>query len=156
MIFTATGHRPNKLGGYDDATFRKLVNCAQTFLFNDDVTHVITGMALGWDQAVAQACINLDLPFTAAVPFDGMERIWPDAAKARWVWLLKHAKEAHIVSPGDYAPWKLQKRNEWMVDRADLVFALWDGSSGGTANCLAYAERRRKRVVNLWSQWSSL
>lgn len=29
----------------------------------------------------------------------------------------------------------MQKRNEYMVDLADKVVAVWDGSKGGTDNC---------------------
>ena len=49
----------------------------------------------------------------------------------------------HIVSPGEYAAFKMQVRNEWMVDQlnpaTDLLLAAWDGSPGGTGNCVKYA-----------------
>ena len=32
-------------------------------------------------------------------------------------------------------------RNEYMVDLADKIIAVWDGSNGGTANCVKYAEK---------------
>ncbi len=36
----------------------------------------------------------------------------------------------------------MQVRNEYMVDRADLVLALWNGTPGGTGNCVRYARTR--------------
>lgn len=50
------------------------------------------------------------------------------------------AAEVVVVSDGEYAVWKMQTRNEAMVDAADELWALWDGSSGGTKNCIDYAK----------------
>jgi uncharacterized phage-like protein YoqJ len=115
---------------------------------------VITGMALGWDQAIAQACVDLKIPFSAAVPFNGQELTWPRAAQDRYHRLLGQAQEVVIVSDGDYAPEKMQVRNQWMVDNCDVLLALYDGSSGGTANCVRYAEGKSVPVINIWSSWT--
>ena len=32
----------------------------------------------------------------------------------------------------------------------DLVLAFWDGSSGGTGNCVRYAGKVGKPIENLW------
>ena len=39
------------------------------------------------------------------------------------------------------------KRNEQMVDIADCVLVVWDGSSKGSAYTLAYAKRQGKQVI---------
>jgi hypothetical protein len=31
--------------------------------------------------------------------------------------------------------------------------ALWDGSDGGTGECVQYAERVGRLWVNLWDEW---
>jgi uncharacterized phage-like protein YoqJ len=49
----------------------------------------------------------------------------------------------------------MQRRNEWMVERADVILALWNGSSGGTANCVAYARQRGSRIVNVWEAFEA-
>ena len=36
-----------------------------------------------------------------------------------------------------------------MVDHSDLVLAYWDGSSGGTKNCIKYAIDSGVKVVNI-------
>ena len=38
---------------------------------------VISGMALGWDQAVARATADLGIPWVAAITFEGQESKWP-------------------------------------------------------------------------------
>jgi hypothetical protein len=40
-----------------------------------------------------------------------------------------------------------------VLDRGQLVLALWAGVDGGTARALAEAEKRGKPVVNLWTSW---
>ena len=52
MIICGTGHRPNKLGGYTQAAQLKLYNVAVEVLEELKPTTVISGMAIGWDQAV--------------------------------------------------------------------------------------------------------
>ena len=41
------------------------------------------------------------------------------------------------------------KRNEWMVDEADLVIAYVMYSWGGAAKTLEYAKRKKKTIINL-------
>lgn len=45
----------------------------------------------------------------------------------------------------------MQKRNEYMVDLADIVIAVWDGSASGTGNCVRYAERCGKQIIQIMS-----
>jgi len=40
-------------------------------------------------------------------------------------------------------------RNQYMVDSADLVIACWNGSPGGTANCIKYAEKLGIPWINI-------
>ena len=111
---------------------------------------VISGMALGWDQALAQAALNLDIPYYAYIPFNGQESKWPVNSQDVYRFLLNKADHIVECSEPGYAVWKMQHRNECMVKDADVVLALWNGSSGGTANCVDYAEKVKKQVVNLW------
>lgn len=153
MILAGTGHRPNKLGGYSPEVFARLVSLAEAALIKYQPTQVISGMALGWDQALAQASINLHIPLLAAVPFLGQESQWPEQSQAVYRTLLAQAA-VHIVSPGGYVPRKMQVRNEWMVDLSTDVLALWNGSSGGTGNAIQYARKQGKPIINLWSSWA--
>lgn len=154
MIIAGAGHRPDKLGGYDSYLLMNLRVFAQQELQRINPKTVISGMALGWDMAIAAAAVNLDIPLIAAVPFDGQELRWPSDKKRIYKWLLSKAKSIHIVSRGGYAPYKMQRRNRWMVDQCDMVLALWNGTQGGTYNCIQYAHERRKPVENVWIRWT--
>lgn len=141
MRVGATGHRPEKIGGYDFyAPLRVWIrNQIKQALIDLEATHGISGMALGVDQDFAYVCIELAIPFTAAIPFVGQEDTWPKHSQDWFEWLLIRAADVVIVSPGEYTAAKMQVRNEWMVDNSDKMIAVWDGSEGGTRNCVNYA-----------------
>lgn len=160
MIVAVTGHRPLKLGGYGEDVQYRLVNLAKRVLLhsNPRPDTVVTGMAQGWDQAVAEACIDLKIPFIAAIPCLGQERMWPQAAQDRY-WALRGDAlcTVHMCSRETYAPALMHKRNEWMVDQCKMgggyLLALWDGTSGGTANCVRYAREQGVEIRQLWNDW---
>lgn len=150
MIIAGTGHRPAKLGGHSVAVDDLLFDLAVHFLESVQPHTVISGMALGWDTALADAALALGIPLWAAVPFHGQESTWRQWQQARHHDMLRRAARVHYVSKGGYSPRAMQRRNEWMVDECDALVSLWDGSSGGTANCIAYANTVRRDGWNLW------
>ena len=56
-----------------------------------------------------------------------------------------------IFPPLESVPRKfaILKRNEWMVDSADLVIAYVKYSWGGAAKTLKYAKRKKKLIINV-------
>jgi len=162
-IIVATGHRPQKCGGFSEAAQLLLKQIAIDWLAALRPRGAISGMALGWDTAIVEACLNLGLPYVACIPFRGQESQWPLHARRAYANYIRHAANVIVCSPGEYAPNKMQIRNERMVDLAlkngpgpanALVLAMWDGTSGGTKNCLYYA-RTRIEAVNAWSDFTS-
>ena len=156
MIIAGTGHRPNKLGGYGDDVKIKLQKFAVSMINNLKVKpdRIISGMALGWDQALARAAVELGIPFIAAVPFRGQEMAWPASSQKEYAELLTLALKTIYVSEPGYYKQKMQIRNAFMVNSCDIVLALWDGTPGGTKNCLDYATyRAKKMVINVWDEW---
>lgn len=154
QTLAVTGHRPNKLGGYTTQAHMHLVRFAVLVLRELQPNLVITGMAQGWDQAIAHAAAHLHIPFQAAVPCDGQEKMWPVVSQEYYQRLLVKAAQVTVVRPGPYAPEKMQVRNEWMVNHATDLCALWNGTSGGTANCVKYANYKALPVLNKWQDWS--
>ncbi len=152
-ILSVTGHRPARLGGYGDTVNGRLHALAHRVLGERSPKLVLTGMALGWDQAIARAAHDLDIPFHAYVPFPGQDGRWPDHARRRYEQLLAVAEKQVHVSPA-YSPAALFQRNEAMVRDSDEVIALYDDSGkGGTAHCVAFARRLGKPVHNVYSMW---
>ncbi len=160
MIISGTGHRPNKLEVHgiqaypDSFAYDRLVSLSMAILDAEKADKVISGMALGFDMALAQAAIYLKTPFVAAIPFVGQEKQWPEKSQAYYRNLLEQADEIAEVSPPGYEAKKMHIRNEWMVNHTDKVIALWNGNtSGGTASCVKYAESTNTEIVNYWSVW---
>lgn len=144
MIVAVTGHRPDKLGGYEFHNPKRVWvrDRLREKLLEHKPDHCISGMALGVDQDFAYVCIEMAIPFTAAIPFVGQESKWPQAAQQFYRELRDKAVSVVVVSGGGYAAWKMQTRNEWMVDHCDLLIAVWDGTDGGTGNCVKYADKK--------------
>lgn len=151
MIWAATGHRPDKLGGYGVES--RLIAIAQDWIVKAKPEKVIIGMALGWDQAVGKACLAWGIPYIAAVPFIGQANKWPAESQMTYWRLLDKASSIVTISDGPYSAKAMQQRNRWMVDNSQSIVALWNGCiTGGTANCIKYAMKKRRPIENLWDR----
>lgn len=150
MQIAFTGHRPDKLGGYAHNPTHDYVNKKLTeWVSRFPTATFITGMALGVDQMAARVCEQLKVPFIAAVPFLGQENTWDEASRKEYDRLLMVAKEVVFVCKPGYSPEKLHARNRWMVDRADMLIAVHDGSPGGTLSCMDYARKKRLDIITI-------
>lgn len=153
-ILAGTGHRPDKLGGYTAKAYERVFQVAVDALEELRPNVVISGMAMGWDTAVAEAAYALDIEFWAFVPFEGQERMWHEETQNLFRRLLGVADRIVYCADPGYAAWKMDRRNRMMVDHADAMLALWDGSSGGTGNCVAYANLNNVPIINCWSKFN--
>jgi uncharacterized phage-like protein YoqJ len=149
MIVAFSGHR--NLGGFKvpNPTYNFVKLEIEKAIRKLNPTEIITGMAIGTDQLVAEICIQLDVPFISAVPHVGQELYWTDEIKDKYFNLLSYAKEIKYVSSGGFASWKMQVRNEWMVNNSDILVAVIGKSatSGGTYNCVKYAKSINKKII---------
>lgn len=154
MKVAVTAHRPDKLYGYDmtDVRYMFLMTEIKKYLRSVNCTEAITGMALGGDLIFAQAVLELQqegmpISLICAVPCKNHKAKWKES---RWTQkydeVLEKADEVVIVTDSAYDQFVMQTRNEWMVDRCDQILAIFNGTSGGTKNCIDYAIRRKKKV----------
>lgn len=158
MIVAGTGHRPDKLNGYGISQRQLIKRIAGEYLALSGASHVISGMALGWDQALAFAALELSLPVIAAVPFKGQEKRWPAPAQSDYRKLLERCERVEILcGPNVPVTRAMDIRNEWMVDACDEIAALWNGGKeGGTWNCLKYNMLTKRRPVqNMWRDYEN-
>lgn len=156
MIICVTGHRPNKLYGYDiyNEQWTKLKEILKKLLIENNCDEAITGMALGVDTIFALAVLELkeegyDIKLHCAIPCINHSCKWIKESIDLYNDILEKADVVKIVSNEEYKPWLMQKRNEYMVDLADKVIAVWDGSKGGTGNCVNYAMKRGKEIIRI-------
>lgn len=104
-------------------------------------------MALGVDTLAAEVCLENNIPLVAAIPFKGQENIWPKESREKYYSILEQCEYVEYICDPGYAPWKMNRRNEWMVDHSNKLIAVFDGSKGGTFNCIQYALKKKKEIV---------
>lgn len=119
-------------------------------LVKNDCDEAITGMALGVDTVFALAVLELkeegyDIKLHCAIPCRNHACKWIKESIELYNYILSKSDIVKLVSDAEYKPCLMQKRNEYMVDLADKVIAVWDGSKSGTGNCVRYAEKCGKR-----------
>lgn len=152
-IIAITGHRPEKIPdfGFVDAQLRHA--------FNDfNASKVIEGQASGVDLHAAMVAYQMKIPYVAVRPWKNHKGRMGGSNGFRQsdekVYDIAIANAFEVVDISDSAtypgPWIYQKRNEWMVDHADMVVSVWDGiEDGGTWNCIKYSRKMKKRVFNI-------
>lgn len=105
----------------------------------------ITGMAYGVDLWAGEIVVRLrqsnpDLHLIAAIPFPGFEGRWSSEWKKAYTDLLAKADLVRYICPS-YNAGAYQRRNEWMVDHAARLIAVFNGAASGTKNTIDYAIR---------------
>lgn len=155
MIVGVTGHRPVKLWGYgEDAKIHeeKMKIYFMNELLGLKATEAVTGMALGVDTVFARAVLYMidlkyDITLTCAIPCRNHSSKWISKNSIdEYNYILSRANKVVLVSDCEYNNAVMQLRNEWMVDYCNTMIAVWDGSRGGTANCVRYAKARNKEI----------
>ena len=150
-VLTLTSHRPNKLYGYvdvDDPAYDKIRERLAAFCKEHNIQTIVSGMALGFDQVGAQFAIDNGLNLVAAIPSEAQANPWKRNPKSVQTWESQIAQADLVVNVGGSetytGPKEMQDRNEWMLDQADYVFALYNGDkSGGTFNAVSSARKRK-------------
>jgi len=171
MRVAFTGHRPDKLGGYDlnspynlklKGRIKDLVKKVIGLSKHDSYEFYVGG-ALGVDTIAFDICRELKeeleeevkIRAVLCIPFEGFEGFWRQESKDKLKECIDVADDFVIVNLlEDYytsnIKYTYQKRNEFMVDHCDLLIAVYDGhSSGGTKNCVDYAKRIERRILTI-------
>lgn len=172
-----TGHRPNKMNNCYSLTdeqskyiSRKLEPVLVNLIEKEGIERFISGGAIGIDQIAfwtvqglkKKCCPNI--LNIVAVPFKNQPIKWSDKETLLWYKKMLDTADEVIyvdelplygvegVSIGEYHVAKIQKRNEYMVDKSRIVVAAWDGTKGGTSNCCRYVRKVGKTLYILRPQ----
>lgn len=158
-----TGHRPSALASiygynYNNAAwtalgvaFEKVVKA----IYNKHgAVTLYDGMALGVDQAMALKFLSIkdDVKgrLIASVPCQGQDCKWFETSRKLYREILSAADETVVVTDGPYTPRCMQARNEYMIDHASVVIAIWNGNThGGTFNAVSYARKKHIPVIRI-------
>ncbi|MGH1107461.1 SLOG family protein [Bacillus paranthracis] len=160
ITIAVTAHRPNRLYGYDYyspgnlAIATKLREYLLSHLNQGKQVHAISGMALGGDTIYALVVLKLkrqgyNITLESAIPCTAHSSQWPKPSQDQWKSIVEQADVVTYVSKLLYKPYLMQKRNEYMVNKSDELIAIFDGTKGGTANCIDYAIKKEKKIVTI-------
>ena len=152
-----TGNRPQKFPwkyGEGKEYEKYLTEMARQIekLIESGYNYFISGGALGVDQDFAEAVlrakqVHAGIELEIAVPCRNQAARWSEAERRRYLSILERADRVEILSE-HYTRFCMLKRNEYMVDKSDLVLAYWNGEeSGGTWYTMNYAKRKRKELL---------
>ncbi|MBR5543219.1 MAG: DUF1273 family protein [Oscillospiraceae bacterium] len=146
------GHRPEKMR-YSEKEIKPLLEKAIDEAIEKGYVTFITGMARGADIWAAEIVLkkkktNKNLHLVCALPHPNFESRRSLAEKIRFYKILKSADIVKQISAHYYRA-SYQVRNEWMIDRSNLVIAVFNGQRSGTKNSVEYALRSGVCVKNV-------
>ena len=147
-----TGHRPEKLQTPESVVMAALEKEIRQAIA-DGFSVFISGMARGVDIWAAEIVLRLRdageaIRLICACPYLGFERVWEQSWQDRYNAILLTADLVRYICPG-YSRSCFQRRNEWMVDHAARVIAVWNGQPSGTKNTIDYARRIGVPLINI-------
>lgn len=140
MNIAFTGHRK-----FQTNDVQGVRNSIESVLRRLEPSLAIQGMAQGGDLLFAEVALSLSIPLLSVRPWAGHghasdKRIWEASTE-------QHIVNESLSYPG---PQAFHARNHYMIDRASVVLALWDGrKQGGTWAAIKYAVKSQKLVIRI-------
>lgn len=144
----------------DEARLAAAVEAA----YADGYRVFVSGMAIGFDLAAAEAVVHLrssrpDTQLVAAVPFEGQAAGYSASDRSRYDVLMAAADET-VVLATRYSHGCYFRRDEWMVERSGRLICYYDASLGGrgagTRYTVKYALVQGLEIVNLYRDEATL
>lgn len=147
-----TGHRPDKIE-LGEKEIKPLLEKAIDKAISEGFVTFITGMAMGTDIWAAEIVLdrkkkNKNLHLICALPHSGFENRRNFTEKIRFSKIIKKADLVKEIND-HYFTGCYQVRNEWMVDRSNLVIAVFNGQKSGTKNTVDYAIKKGININNV-------
>ena len=122
-------------------------------LFRSGVTHFISGMALGVELYAAEIVLELkeqypQIALECAIPYERQAVRWPAALRERYFSIASRCDKETMLQR-QYTRDCMKKRNQYMVDCAEIVLAVWNGEPSGTGQTVWYAKEKGKEKGKL-------
>ncbi len=146
-----TGHRPQSLpfrfNENDERCIdlkRRLKDAITEMITQNEVTHFISGMAIGVDMYAAEIVLELketypNISLKAAIPCENQSAKWSEQLRNRYNDILEKC-DIRTVLQHNYTADCIHNRNKYMIDNSDWVIAVWNGKPSGTGKTVKYAE----------------
>jgi len=165
FTIAVTGHRPNKISrqlySVDSPLSKKYIKILKDYILESVVSvdinnniQCVSGMALGVDTLFALAVLELkseshdhNFSLYCAIPCENHSSKWIASSIDMYNAIMAKADKIVYVSNQPYSHSCMQDRNKHMVDIANQLIAVWDGTAGGTGNCVKYAKQVGKWIT---------
>ncbi|MBD5099555.1 MAG: DUF1273 domain-containing protein [Clostridiales bacterium] len=153
-----TGHRPKSFpwkyneSAPDCVLLKEILAAKIEVLVNQGVTDFLSGMALGADLWCSQIVLDLKkkkpaLKLHCVLPCKGQESKWTASAQEHYYSILAQANEVVYVRQ-EYSRDCMLERNRWMVDRASILLAVYNGTyRSGTGMTVRYAQKLGREII---------
>ena len=152
MVCSFTGHRPRKLPFLSDETDEKYIRLKAVLKreikkkIESGTDTFMSGMALGIDMLAAKTVLELkeeypSVKLVAVIPCEDQGRWWKGNDAAEYKRILSLCDEKTVLSER-YTPYCMHVRNKYLVEHAQSMIAVWDGSDGGTGNTVTLAKKK--------------
>ena len=152
-----SGHRSNKLPWKYQETGETFVNIKTQiktkieWAIQNNYKRFITGMALGIDMLCAELVLSLknkypNIQLECAIPCKNQTRNWQTKNIIGYNQIISKADLITFVSYKNYYKGCMQKGNKYMVDKSNLLIAIYNGCAGGTKQTIEYA---RQQNINI-------
>ena len=145
-----TGHRTL----YEGFSPRKLKREIKKLILSG-VDTFYNGMAMGFDLLAAEAVLTVKkeqphVKLIACIPCYNQEKSFPEEDKKRYARILKKADEQVLLSEHYYRGC-MQVRDQYMVDRADVLVCYCIKETGGAAYTKKYCQKKYpfKRILEI-------
>lgn len=152
MVIAFTGHREYDHTQHHDSLRERLIEQLEK---SDHEITTLSGMADGFDLSAAETILELrnegwPIKLHAVVPYRGHEKM----IKAQRVYQeVLSAADRVIILEDHYSYGVFLRRNNYLVDNADLVIAYYNnGKKGGTAYTVKRAIKRGISIENIYPQ----
>ena len=147
-----TGHR--FISAQELLCIKEQLNVIIRGAYAHGIRNFYCGMAIGFDMFCAQAICDLrtelpDIRLTAVVPFRKQSERFTDSQKSRYDMLISAADDVIILNE-DFHKGCYMQRNNYMVDRSNLIIAYSKGAiKGGTYHTCKRAKSKGIPIINL-------
>lgn len=159
-----TGQRHCLFGGVSSGTpavqyIKSELQKTVTRALDKGFRHFISGGDIGvglWSAefVLRQKLEHPEIRLTIARPYPSFHHSWPGDPKIEFERQMDKADDVLDISDNGFEHWKIEKRNQWMVDASDCLVAVWDGrksfwpkDEGQTYKMVEYAWNNGKPTI---------
>ncbi len=117
------------------------------------------GACYGFDLLCADIVLNRKrviqitepkiIKLIAVVPYEEQPKNWNEVKREIYFTTLAQCDEV-ITLNAKYHQGSFHQRNRYMVDHSSKMICYYDGSKGGTAYTVKYAEKNKLEIINLY------